>query len=64
MTGDRTERTTTEDRSSRETAEDGKSRWQKPTLRRHGTISDLVNGGGGKLSLSVDGDGRKPSGTG
>ena len=42
----------------------GKLAWQPPELRRLGKIRDLVQGGGGKLSLAGDGDGRKPSGQG
>ena len=39
--------------------------WVKPELRRVGDIADIVQGGGGKLSLLADDSGdapRKPKG--
>ncbi|MCP4204743.1 MAG: hypothetical protein GY769_22780 [bacterium] len=35
--------------------------WKPPTLKLHGKLADIIRGGGGKLSPSVDGDGRKPN---
>ena len=43
----------------------GPARWEKPTLRRVGDVADIVQGGGGKLSLLADDSGdapRKPKG--
>jgi hypothetical protein len=40
-------------------------RWEKPELRRVGDVADIVQGGGGKLSLLADDTGdapRKPKG--
>ena len=55
--------------SSEKTGQNEKSAalplWEKPTLRRVGDVADIVQGGGGKLSLLADDTGdspRKPKG--
>jgi hypothetical protein len=41
-----------------------RERWIAPELRKVGAVSDVLKGGGGKLSVAGGdpGDGRKPSG--
>jgi hypothetical protein len=34
--------------------------WTTPEIRLVGTLPEIVAGGGGKLTVMVDGDGRKP----
>ena len=48
------------------TAEKAKDDWVRPQLKYVGNIGEVLQGGGGKLSLSANdpGDGRKPSGGG
>ena len=43
---------------------EGLKPWRGPTLTHYGKLADVIRGGGGKLSISVDGDGRKPAGGG
>ena len=43
-----------------------KSTWEEPSLRKVGSVGDVLNGGGGKLSVTLNdtGDVRKPKGQG
>jgi hypothetical protein len=38
--------------------------WTSPRVVNRGAVTDIIRGGGGKASLPVDADGRKPSGAG
>jgi hypothetical protein len=41
-----------------------KRAWTTPRVVNRGAVTDIIRGGGGKASLPVDGDGRKPGGMG
>ena len=38
--------------------------WTTPRVVHRGAVTEIVRGGGGKASLPLDGDGRKPGGMG
>jgi hypothetical protein len=46
------------------TTPESRRRWEKPTVRQVGAVSDVLKGGGGKLSVAGGdpGDGRKQTG--
>jgi hypothetical protein len=39
-------------------------RWTTPRVVHRGAVTEIIRSGGGKASLPVDGDGRKPGGMG
>jgi len=41
-----------------------KSTWEEPSLRKVGSVGDVLRGGGGKMSITTNdtGDVRKPKG--
>jgi len=48
----------------REQEELERRRWQRPRLTHLGRLNEIAAAGAGKLSVSMDGDGRKPPGQG
>jgi len=45
---------------------DARSTWEEPSLRKVGSVGEVLRGGGGKLSITADdmGDVGKPKGRG
>jgi hypothetical protein len=54
----------TNPRSSEHKTAVTKQAWTAPEIAWIGKVADVVRAGGGKGSLPVDGDGRKPGGAG
>ncbi len=54
-------------RNDSKAKEADKKEWEEPTLRKVGTVGEVLRGGGGKLSVMADDSGdapRKPKGQG